>query len=286
MTDEKFEQILKTALVPDVLESDVVVKKRGNRGGMRRIKKTVLTAAACAALAVGGPTTGYFLKHEVENAITTDTPFVINVMAAELEQGGVVYLDQSAWDAGWGFGYLEDTGEVSYSFLLMLDCVGDNIESVTYGVNEGVFCVTEPRDKSIMIDSDVYNGTFQGVTCGGLMSDEENEVQHLVTEYTVSYEQQTAKDVSVSLCGSKKMDQQVCYDTLFSDNCTKQEMAEVINKILDDIEISCTVRYSDGASDAKKITMGASVMTYEDAGIENPNPNDQELFIRFEMDKK
>lgn len=282
MTDEKFEQMLKMALAPEISESEIMIKGRTKRYHMGKSVKMVLAAAACAVLAVGIPTAVDFRAYEKSTtAVSSDNPFVIHVMASELETDSVTYLEESSWDAGWGFGYLEDTGEVTYTFLLPFSCTGDKIETITYSVSKGAFYVLEPQDESIIIDSVAYSGTFEGGTYGGNINHTEPQAQHLYTSYTVSYDQQTDDETWISLWGKETVSKEECYDVLFASQRTDESMAELINKVLGDVEIACTVQFTDGTSDTKSIDIGASVMTYEEAGFEKENPKEEALFIQL-----
>ncbi len=117
-----------------------------------------------------------------------DKMFTLKVKAAEaqnedvqeiaLEQGHPVPLISGDSTESWVLGGDADKGVVDYCFSMPLTCEGDNIESVTYSINNGAFQILQPENgESIIIRGQLYDGELNTGSIGGNYSDLEGDDQ-------------------------------------------------------------------------------------------------------------
>ena len=127
---------------------------KGRSGHMKTNKfiKPVLAAAASLIVILTGSIVISGLR-EKQNHITDNNTsgnsFSITAYAKEITKTGKVFPDTKASLAhvmGW-----DSDGRINFSFLFPLECKGENIDTVTYKIKEGVFEISNPAGKSIVI---------------------------------------------------------------------------------------------------------------------------------------
>lgn len=267
MTDEKLNQILQQALTPDVQDEDIHFYKRVRKNKMKNILKAGIAIAACAALVLtvnvsgifGGNATSSSDQPGVESEVTNNNPFVLTCFAEELDEGVQVPVSL-AGDVYYGSGLCggEDGNTVSYVIGAKFACEGEDIESISYRINKGAFCVTELKGASIMTDYMDYNGPKLNGSVIGFAGDEEmiKYKEHYVSGYTVSYDRQFSDTTFIGICGEKT--DAAIYHAIFDDIPLEQEV-NGYTSLMEGVEITCTVTYADGTTDSKVIVVKGCV---------------------------
>ena len=271
MTDEKLNQILQQALTPEVQDEDIHIYKRVRKNSMTNIFKAGIAVAACAALVLTANVSGIFRGNATNDSdqpgvkveAANKNPFVITCFAAELDEGVQVPVSL-AGDVYYGSGLCggEDGITVSYLIGAKFICEGENIDSITYRINKGAFCVTELKGASIMTNYTDYNGPE--LNCPDIAFDDEegmdeSEVkyeEHYVSEYTVSYDRQSSDTTLIGICGEKT--DAAIYQAVFDDVSLEQEV-DGRTSLMEGVEVTCTVTYADGTTDSKVIVVKGCV---------------------------
>lgn len=265
MTDERLDQILKQALAPKISEEDIHVKKSVRSKKMNKMVKRGIAVAACAALVA---TFGMGINYRnIFHTNEDSSPFTISVYAAELEEGKTVPVILGQ-EQCWALGGDGDTDTVDYVIKTDFRCEGENIESITYSINQGAFNVSEMPGDSIIMDEVAYEGDIH---CGdiGVAEDEEGNIiseNRFLKEYTVRYDAQTDDKTVIAICGEKSFAGAV-QGIWGEDQNNYEEQARIYDTLLDGVEITCTAHFTDGTSASQVITVGGRVMTYAEAGM-------------------
>lgn len=262
--------------------------------------KPIVAVAACTVVMIGAYVSVNFMKQpasqteinneeanngEDNNGVMSSiqNAFTLKVSAAELEKGHSVPLLIDGTASGYSLGGI-DNGEVSYGIDMPFFCEGENISSITYKVSKGAFRVIEPKDHSIVTDGEIYDGRLN---VGGMVPyDPSGELKYewkQYKSYTVNYDQQTSDMTYINLCNEVKMTKSD-QDDLFAEPDNLQIKADAFNKMLEGVEITCTIQYNDGTSEDAMIKVGSKVMTYREAcGDTSPKADAESVFIMFEL---
>lgn len=239
-------------------------------------------------------------EKEDENFLATiDNMFTLQVKAAELEEGQPVALVDSAQAPGndsqisgdqadsWVLGETED-GNLDYCISFPLSCTGNNIEKITYSINNGAFQVIQPKGESILVDGQLYPGELNTGQIGGRWDDESGLPQQdweilLYQSFTVNYEKQSGEDTWINICNTlsgKQEEQQL----IWGEGKSLEEMNRGMQGMFDDTVITCTVQYKDGTSQTADVLVNSRIMTCAEAGAEvKEDPDREEIFITFEL---
>ncbi|MGN0342672.1 MAG: hypothetical protein ACI4DO_07750 [Roseburia sp.] len=270
MTDEQLDQILKQALAPEISEDDIQVKKRVRKKKMNKIVKSGIAVAACAALvATAGVGANYrnIISANGDRGADSGSPFAITAFAAEMEQGKTVPVILGQQQS-WVLSGEADENTINYVILTDFQCEGENIDSITYSINQGAFNISEIPSDGIIMDAVEYEGEM---SCGdiGAIEDEEGNIvseRRWVKEYTVSYEAQKNDTTFISICGEKTLSGPV-YVVWSGNEENYEEEARIYDELLEGVEITCTAHFTDGTSASQVITAGGQVMTFAEAGM-------------------
>lgn len=302
-------------------EGENTMKEQRKTNKKRNTVGVLLGAAACAAV-VGIAVAGRFVwkqqavdiaekeaeaegipvsgeKEEGNLLSTIDNMFTLQVKAAELEEGQPVALVDSAQVSDndsqitgeqastWAFGGTEE-GDLDYCIQFPISCAGNNIEKITYSINNGAFQVVQPKGESIIIDGQLYPGELSTGQIGGRWDDESGlplrdwEIL-LYQSITVDYEKQSGEDTWINICNAlsgKQEEQQL----IWGEGKSLEEMNRGIQAMFDDTVITCTVHYKDGTSQTADILVNSRIMTCAEAGAEaKGDPDREEIFITFEL---
>lgn len=280
MTDEKLNQILQQALTSDVQDEDIHIYKKVRKNKMKNILKAGIAVAACAALVLTlnineifwGNATNNNEQSGVKAEVTNNNPFVLTCFAAELDEGVQVPVSL-AGDVYYGSGLCggEDGNTVSYVIGAKFACEGEGIDSITYHINKGAFCVTELKGASIMTDYTDYNGPELNTPAivfdhAGMDESEAKYEKHCVSEYTVSYDRQFSDTTIITICGEKT--DTAIYHAIFDDIPIEQEV-DGYTSLMEGVEITCTVTYTDGTTDSKVIVVKGCIEKDAEKGGED-----------------
>lgn len=302
-------------------EGENMMKEQRKTSKKRHTVEILLGAAACAAV-VGVVVAGRFVwnrqavdiaeeeteaegipvdeeKEENDLLAAIDNMFTLQVMAAELEEGQPVALVDNAQTfdndsqitgeqaSSWVLGGTEE-GNLDYCIQFPLSCTGNNIEKITYSVNNGAFQVVQPAGESIIVDGQLYDGELNTGQIGGGWDEESGQPTRdwevlLYQSFTVNYEKQSGEDTWINICNAlsgKQEEQQL----IWGDENSLEEKNRGMQGMLGGTVITCTVYYADGTSQTADVLVNSRIMTCAEAGAEvKEDPNREEIFITFEL---
>ena len=282
--DEAFEIIRKERI--ELMERKKFLKLGGIMTNKK--KKTALGICVCAALSlvIGGY--GLFGKNGTgsvapvwpfgnEEAFqTAQDLFTIKVYAASasddsengyvtLEDGKGVPLSLGEKDIGYVLCEGED-GTVSYCVGTHFFCEGEDIESITYSINEGAFQIVEPKDFTIVKAGEKYEGALNTGLIGGIDDEttgDDLSVTNNYKSFTVSYDNQMNERTWINICGVTNEN----WDDLFGKDKNLEDRVAGIEKLVDNVVITCTVQHADGSVGESQITIGGGTVKPEGTGI-------------------
>lgn len=242
MTDEKFEQLLHQALTPSVNDADILVNPPDRRKKMKKITKIAVCAAACMAFVVAAAKIT-----QTKDALTTIVYANENGDNIPLEEGKAVVVNSESEGHTMGG---QENGLYYYNFDLPLVCEGENIKSITYSVNDGCFQVIEQSGKHV-----VEGTKCQSIDPGlSVPADWSDYSISYYTELTVSDEAQKSGEYVMHLV--KDDYAMPDPDLVWGENATTASTAQVIQEMLKDTVITCTIQFEDGNSET--VTLKAS----------------------------
>ena len=282
--DEAFETIRKERT--ELMERKKLLKLGGIIANKK--KNTALGICVCAALSLVIGWYGLFGKngtgsvvpvHPPENGEVLQTAqdlFTIKVYAASasdasengyvtLEEGKSVPLSLGEKDIEYVLCEGED-GTVSYCVGTHFFCEGENIESITYSINEGAFQIVEPKDFTIVKDGEKYEGALNTGLIGGIDDETTGDGLSVTNNYksfTVSYDNQMNDQTWINICGVTNEN----WDDLFGEDKNLEDRVAGIEKLMSDVVITCTVQYTDRSISESQITIGGGTVQPERAGI-------------------
>lgn len=286
-------------------------RTHGRQSKITKYVKPVIAAAACVAL-ITGVGSSYSIENDgnspvlgknndynegndntVLDSFVQGNMFTITAYAQELEPGKPVPLTNVGSSGRSRVICGDEYGNVSYCISTDFLCQGENIERVSYSINQGAFQIIQPINNgdTIIMDGQLYNGELNTGSIGGGF-DEVLEIQpelyetKLYQSFTLDYDKQNAANTWINICNEYPDDGEIV-DMVWGDASTLEEQNEGINKLLDYPVITCTAYYADGTTASVNIEVGSRVMTYEEAGENYGNeeiPGDTEgTFITFEV---
>lgn len=238
-------------------------------------------------------------KEENDLLAAIDNMFTLHVRAAELEEGQPVPLvdnaqlpDNDSQISGnqadsWVMGGTEE-GDLDYCINFPLSCTGNNIEKITYSINNGAFQIVQPEGESIIVDGQLYNGELNTGQIGGGWDEESGlplrdwEVL-LYQSFTVDYEKQSGEDTWINICNALS-GKQAEHQLIWGEGKSLEEMNRGMQGMFDNTVITCTVHFKDGTSQTANILVNSRIMTCAEVGAEvKEDPNREEIFITFEL---
>lgn len=308
--DAAFAQIKKER--SETMKNETKTKlTQGRQSRLANYMKPVIAVAACAVFITGvGVSThvgkdGNHLVLEENNhykegndktvldSFVPRNMFTMTAYAKELEPGKPVPLTNVGSSGRSSVICSDEYGNVSYCISTDFLCQGENIERVSYSINQGAFQIIQPinNDDKIIVDGQLYNGELNTGSIGGGF-DETVEIPpelyetKLYQSFTLDYDKQNAANTWINIC-NECPDGSEILDMVWGDTSTLEAQNEGINKLLDYPVITCTAYYTDGTSTSVNIEVSSRIMTYEEAG-ENYGkgeiPGDTEgMFITFEV---
>lgn len=274
--------------VPDIVKekADMAfseIKTKGEHKMRKGYIKVISGIAACAALAVGlsiaaglsgNPGTEISISENIEgNIAAIERMFTLQVMAAELEEGKPVPLLMHDVGTAWGLGGTEN-GEINYYINTDFTCEGEDIDYITYSINNGAFQIVQPEDESIIIDGQLYGEDLNTGFVGGDFDEENDGLPSrsyeivLYKSFTVDYDRQSDEYTWINICNVRQ-DDGTNMDLIWREGRTVEEFNEGLSWLLGDTVITCTVTYTDGTSQSADILVGCQLMYDADFGEED-----------------
>lgn len=291
---EKKKLEIKDAVIPPVVENRIsqtlaqIQSEEKNTMHVKKNKRYIKRAIAIAACATICLTGGYAVNRLGNSNPVTDAGagkladiadkmadrFIIKVNAAELTgQEPVPIHVNPAESADAVLDASDDNRDVvSYCFNLPLTVEGENIEKVTYTINEGCFQVIESSKNPYVTDGVECDALDLG-RCGGFnheagMESEEAATERIrcMTSVTLDYSKQAGDDFWLNF-GNVKSGMQEAFDLIWGEGATEESCAKAYNLLMGDTVIEVTVTYTDGTTNTKKIQLEGGTMDSDGSPI-------------------
>ncbi len=246
---------------------------------MKRLYKPLIATAACMALVLGA---FYTKMPNGKSATKLNTGFTLMANAEELGSQPV-----AVGGVGESASIAETDGEenhISYMMDIDLSCRGENIESVTYSINEGAFEILSLTEDAGLLDCtevEPINTPKRSLLPKDQYPDGvEKDCSKTVSQYTISYEKQKQENVAFTVIGEKSLSA-TTFENIFSIGETSEELekAKVANQeAFGSIIITCKVNYKDGTTEEKRVK---PVVTIENIG--GPDGNTPMLMMNYQL---
>ena len=290
--NERFEQLMKQALKPEIDERDVVIPKNTNNyknrmKRKRRLRVCITAGIAAAACVVAGVQLNRFGNGQVPYTETkqdfvtnkTSSAFSLCVYASELSSENSVALNNENGNS-WVFGMRSDSDMLSYCIAFPVSCKGEQIKQITYTINKGVFQIIGENPEKFCTQMTLYTEQTMNLPRISQNKDQQESVLYC-TSYTIDYENQDA-GCFVNICGFTADDEQT--ENLFfkSESIEAGKWTEDLNSILfDKIQVTVCAAFEDGTSKTQTIAIAAAASdansTYEKGQTQ------KEKLIQYEM---
>ena len=304
MDEEKFDEIMRKALTPEIGEDEIKFLRKTEVRTMKKMNiiKPVIAVAACAALVLGVSkipdlqAVKNASEHPADSVVEQfENAFTLKVMAAEKNKDGknveteitkekAVPVIPSVVSDGGCWGGDPNTKIVTYMEECPLICEGTNIQKITYSINKGAFEVLSPKDSGYVLAGEKCSRLNVGWT-GPKGFREGVDHDDFYTSYTVSPDFQTSEKVLVAICNECKVSDDTFRKLWDFDHHTLEDIKEGREETYGDLTITCEVTYKDGSKETVQVAVGAAVMTPEEAGLEYivPEKNGKSVFTTFQM---
>ncbi len=226
---------------------------------------------------------------------TSEETFTLAIMGAELEKDKPVQLVSNSslitekYAGDWMIEGREGSG-VSYCINVPFTCRGNNINNVTYSINNGAFQIVQPAEESIIVAGQLYDGELNTGSIGGYDDESIDGTPVSVPAYetllyrsfTLDYQKQSDEKTWINIC-NECPDNGELESMIFGDT-TLESKNQGIQNMLDHTIVTCTVNYTDGTSKSADVLVNSRIMTCAEAGAEiKDDPNRKEIFITFEL---
>lgn len=241
------------------------------------LKKAGVCLCAAAVISAGIFSADIIGSFGSDKKSNSKNSFVMSVNAAEItDENKSATIDLSSTGISYSEG---DNGTVGYFFYPPIKCTGENISTITYTVNHGTIEFVEtsgqgekkkPADDSA--ESIIIEDTPQ---------------ENISLGNTISYNDQNNKDISLSVSGgteSLSKDKQHLVrehiedlfgytDDSYAESKSEgmreiknlnKKVKEYMDILLDDLVISCTVKFNDGSKQTQQIKVGTKIMNAQD----------------------
>lgn len=232
-----------------------------------------------------------------------DNLFTLQVKAAGSKEANATPLEEaqpvpialgSDKTNSWVFSSDDIDGDtVNYCINLPgLLCEGEQIDSITYSINNGAFQIVQPeKEESIIADGQPYDGRLNTGSIGGDY-DEGKDGQpsrpfetKFYKSITLNYDRQSDAYTWINIC-NERPDSKEIIQLLWNEDGNEKACSNGIQKMLDGTVITCTVNYKDNTSQSADIKVGSCVMTRREAGEpldEGIDPEEKISVITLEL---
>ena len=288
-TEEALTQIKQKGTNDTMKENNLIPMKQKSPKKSKILKIGVAMCASFALILsashfsnvqkVGGKNIGSNSVQNTENTNIVENianMFTIQVYAADspyASQDGYVALESGkSVIAGNQAGYVlceNEEGNVTYCVGTRFLCEGENIESITYEIENAAFQIVESENSSIITSFEGYPTPLNTGSVGGggvkeKQPGEYEEYEYVTTtrfykSYTLDYDKQSDDTTWINICNVTD----IPWESSFGNCETLEERANCMDEMMKDVRIICTVHYSDGTTDSGTITIGGAVITPE-----------------------
>lgn len=249
------------------------VRENERRSVMKKVLKPAVSIALCMSLIVlaGLGKDKLYETFTSNKAASSENSFTMMAEAAELKKGVEIV---EAYGGG-GMGGDED-GNVDYSFSARFLCKGENVKSITYRINKGIFqiCGLRMKKSDIIIAGEEVDESI------GIRLPHSGGLTGSYKEFTVAYDNQPQGAVRVEMAGQKKVKDA---DAFWHGSL--EERKKGMDELLEGVVITCTVNYKDGTSESVDIKVKNKIMTNQEAspGEKVAYPDRLGVHITYEL---
>lgn len=204
----------------------------------------------------------------------------------ELETGKPVAI-KPEWASSWVICGDEESSHYSYCLGLPVVCEGEDIDSVTYSVNQGAFEIVEAKSASIVTDMKKYDGIINAGSIGGgtdeATGEEMDTTTAYCTEFTLDYDRQFSETTWINMVRDHIFLTDDDADAVFGDGKNVEKRCAAMQKLIDGLSVTCTVHFTDGTEQTAQLEVNAVMGTAKELGIENAvDPDAKDVFFIFE----
>lgn len=262
----------------------------GNNMKVKKILKPVAVFAASLVLVLGidlmisalqsgfdktsnSSTGDTFISNDDSGDITgspkQENHFSVIAYAKELTSGGMVYPNDYT---SYGYEFMQtDKKELAFGFHFPVECEGENIDTITYRIDQGAFHVMNEKGKSVVVRGEKLEKKWDGFS--KLASNGEDEFYR---SFTVTYDNQTNEETWIDVVDTwknwseerlqqyKDFHFDIRFDMDFTDKSHNSATLEKRKKVYDfltkDMGITCTVTYEDGTTETKNIKVSNEIV--------------------------
>lgn len=234
---------------------------------VKKLFKPAVAVAACLALMIATYTIVPMLQgtSDATNEKTTSNNFFsITAYAKELTKTGKVFSDKysSLCSAITG----DHKGGVAFTFDFPFECKGQNIDTITYSIKNGVFVITNPKNKGVVIDGEKITQELN-VPYSSAESERKEKLTYENQQYksfTVAYDNQINDKTCINISDTSDIwnaEKKNQYRDFNYDICNSslQETKKVSDFLTKDMGITCTVTYKDGSTETKNIVVSNEI---------------------------
>lgn len=269
-------------------------RKEEKRMKKKMVKRVFISTAIAASLAIvlTVSTVIPMLKRSFDNTFgstVSNNSFSLTVHAKEMTKTGKVFLDEYrtasniAWDT--------EDGGIVFGFVFPVECKGKNIDTITYKIENGVFVITNPKGKSVVIDGErvINRLDVPEHSKEDLRKDISTYEYEQYKSFTVKYNNQlnnkTCIDVADTsdIWSKEKLSEYKKFGCdIYSIRGSVKKEKQVWDFLTKDLGISCTVTYKNGSTETKNIVISNEIARLSEiAGDDKiPKKKDHEVVAK------
>lgn len=204
----------------------------------------------------------------------------------ELETGKPVAIKPDV-ASSWVICGDEESSHYSYCLGLPVVCEGEDIDSVTYSINQGAFEIIEAKGASIVTDMKKYDGIINAGSIGGGTDEATGEqmdaTEAYCTEFTLDYGRQSSETTWINMVRDQIFLTDDDADAVFGGGKDVEKRCAAMQKLIDGLSVTCTVYFADGTEQTAQLEINAVMGTAKELGIENAvDPDAEDVFFVFE----
>ncbi len=250
------------------LQADVRIREEAMKMKTKKMIRGTVAFAAALAVILSANMLFSSWKQGTENS------FTMLAYAKELTKGGEVYsMEYESKNSGiCGSGTYGD--DVSFGFGFPVKCVGKNIDTITYTIQNGIFVITNPAGESIVVRGEEPEQYLEVMETFHYPIREEEPVEDAdglrneklpaydakqYHSFTVDYKRQEDAMTAISVADtsdtweSEKLNQYKAFRYEIAGAHSLEEELEIRSFFTKDMGITCTVTYKDGTTETKNI---------------------------------
>lgn len=275
----------------DIMSQNIMDQNKGNQNpqnrNLKRLLKPAAAIAACLALTLTAHTAGLNLGKLAGNpagSTASGNSFVITAYAKELTKTGKIYADQYTVAADESFeGSMEEMQGMEFTFPVT--CKGENIDTVTYTIQNGAFQISNPIGSNIVISGeeladedkikapvslkthftegiDLSEGTHVIPNSINFNDYEDRQYKSFTVDFTRQTDDMTIIGIvdSVDAWDEAKKNAYRAAGHGFSDLSQPETEKKLCDFLTKDFGITCTATFKDGTTESKNIVISNEIV--------------------------